>query len=68
MPPSSSIGHIEYTQVGFLLAAAAAAAVSAELLKGVSFRDLLDDLCHCNQNTVVAVLAVNAEVVLLNSF
>ena len=68
MPFSSSVGYIEYTQVGLLLAAAAAATVLLQLIEGVPFRDLLDDLCDCNQNTMIAVLAVNAEVVLLNSF
>ena len=68
MPFSSSVGYIEYTQVGLLLAAAAAAAVLLQLIEGVPFRDLLDDLCDCNQDTVVAMHTVNAEVVLLNSF
>ena len=66
MPLSSSIGHIEYTQVGFLLAAAAAAAVLLQLIEGVPFRDLLDDLRHSNQNTMVAMHTVDAEVVFLD--
>jgi len=48
MPFSSSVGYIEYTKVCFLLAAAAAAAVLLQLIEGVPFRDLLDDLCDCN--------------------
>ena len=66
MPLSSSVGHIQYTQVGFLLAAAAAAAVLFQLIEGVPFRNLLDDLRNSNQNTMVAVLAVDAEVVFLD--
>ncbi len=68
MPFSSSVGHIEYTQVCILLAAAAAAAVLLQSLESVTFRDLLDDLRNSNQNTVVAMHTVDAEVVLLNSF
>ena len=68
MPFCSSVSYIEYTQVCLLLAAAAAAAVLLQLIEGVSFRDLLDDLCDCNQNTVVALHTVDAEVMLLNSF
>lgn len=66
MPFSSSVGYIEYTQVGLLLAAAAAAAVLLQLIEGVSFRDLLDDLCDSNQDTVVAMHTVDAEVVFLD--
>ena len=68
MPFCSSVGYIEYTQVCFLLAAAAAAAVLLQLIEGVPFRDLLDDLRNSNQNTMVAMHTVNAEVVILNSF
>ena len=68
MPFSSSVGYIEYTQVCFLLAAAAAAAVLLQLIEGVSFRDFFDDLRHSNQNTMIAMHTVNAEVVLFNSF
>jgi len=68
MPFSSSIGYIEYTQVCFLLAAAAAAAVLLQLIEGVSFRDLLDDLRNSNQDTMFTMHTVDAEVVLLNSF
>ena len=66
MPFSSSVGHIEYTQVGLLLAAAAAAAVLLQLIEGVPFKDFIDDLRHSNQNTVVAMHTVDAEVVLLD--
>lgn len=68
MPFSGSVGYIKYTQVCFLLATAAAAAVLLQLIEGVSFGDLLDDLCDCNQDTMVAIHTVDAEVVLLNSF
>ena len=68
MPFSSSVGYIEYTQVGLLLAAAAAATVLLQLIEGVPFRDLLDDLRNSNQNTMVAMHTVDAEVMLLNSF
>ena len=68
MPFCSSVGYIEYTQVCLLLAAAAAAAVLLQLIEGVPFRDLLDDLCDCNQDTMITMHTVDAEVVLLNSF
>ena len=68
MPFSSSVGYIEYTQVGLLLATAAAAAVLLQLIEGVSFRDLLDDLRNSNQDTMITMHTMNAEVVFLNSF
>ena len=68
MPFSSSVGYVEYTQVCLLLAAAVAAAVLLQLIEGVSFRDFIDDLRNSNQNTMVAMHTVNAEVVFLNSF
>ena len=68
MPFSSSVGYIEYTQVGLLLATAAAATVLLQLIEGVSFRDLLDDLRNSDQNRMITMQAVYAEVVLLNSF
>ena len=66
MPFRSSVGHIEYTQVGLLMAAAAAATVLSQLIEGVSFRDFFDDLRHSNQNTMIAMHTVNAEVVFLD--
>jgi len=66
MPFRSSVGYIEYTQVCFLLAAAAAAAVLLQLIEGVSFRDFFDDLRHSNQNTMIAMHTVDAEVVFLD--
>ena len=68
MPCIGSVGYIEYTQVGFLLAAAAAAAVFLQLIEGVAFRNLLDGLRNSNQDTMIAMQTVYAEVVLLNSF
>ena len=68
MPFRRSIGHIKYTQVSLLQAAAAAAAVLLKLIEGVSFRDFIDDLRHSNQNTMIAMHTVDAEVVFLNSF
>ena len=64
----SFVGHIEYTKVGLFLSAAAAAAILLQLIEGVPFRDFIDDLRDSNQNTMVAMHTVNAEVVLLNSF
>ena len=64
----SFFGHIEYTMVGLFLSAAAAAAILLQLIEGVPFRDFIDDLRDSNQNTMVAMHTVNAEVVLLNSF
>ena len=66
MPFCSFVGHVEYTKVCFLLAAAAAAAVLLQLIEGVSFRDFIDDLRHSNQNTMIAMHTVDAEVVLLD--
>ena len=68
MPFSSSVGYIEYTQVCFLLAAAAAATVLLQSIKGVPFRDLLDDLRNSDQNRMITIHTADAEVVLLNSF
>lgn len=64
----SFFGHIEYTKVGLFLSAAATAAILLQLIEGVPFRDFIDDLRDSNQNTMVAMHTVNAEVVLLNSF
>lgn len=66
MPFSSSVGYIEDTQVGLLLAATAAATVLLQLIEGVPFRDLLDDLRNGNQNTMITMHTVDAEVVFLD--
>ena len=68
MPFSSSGGYIQDTQVCFFVVAAAAATVFLKSLEGVPFRNLLDDLRNSNQDTMVAMHTMDAEVVLLNSF
>ena len=68
MPLSSSVCYVEDTKVCLLASVTATAIFLLKLIKGVSFRDLLDDLCHSNQNRLIAMHAVDAEVVLFNSF